>query len=103
MSLAVIRKRMKSKRDIKVGSHAYIWTLKRNEIYSENRWVIITLQGTSHSRLYVNPYDHDSEIKPSYIEKAIKFARELDWEPENNSGEIRLEYSEGKFRQIKIV
>ena len=99
----VIRKKMKTKRDIRVGANSYIWALKGNEIYSDNRWVIITLYGTSYSRLYVNPYDHDFEIKPSYIEKAIKYARDLGWEPESNSGEIRLTYSEGKFEQIKNV
>jgi len=94
---------MKGKRNISVGGHSYIWTLKGNEIYSPENWIIVTLSGTSHSRLYVDPYDHDFEIKPSSIEEAIYFARELGWEPENNSGEIRIKYSNGKLEKIENV
>lgn len=94
---------MKSKRTIKIKDCSYIWTLQGNEVYSENRWIIITLCNTSYSRLYIDPYDHDFEIKPSYIKQAITFARKIGWEPENNSGELRLKYSEGTFEEIKNV
>jgi len=53
--------------------------------------------------LYIDPYEHDLEIKPSTIEKAIKYAKDIGWEPENNSGEIRLKYTNGKFEKIKSV
>ena len=94
---------MKSKRQIEVDGNSYIWTLKGNEIYSDNRSIIITLNGTSYSRLYLDPYEYDFEIKPSYIEKAIKYAKRVGWEPENNSGELKLRFNNGEFQKIKSV
>ena len=89
---------MKSKRKIEVDGEFYIWALEGNEVYSSNRWIIITLFGTSHSRLYIDPYEHDFEIKPSSIAMAIRTAREMGWVPEKNSGEMRVAYSNGTFR-----
>jgi hypothetical protein len=94
---------MKSRRNIVVDGNSYTWTLKGNEIYTEGRSIIVTLHGTSYSRLYIDPYDHDFEIKPSCIEMAIKFARGAGWDPENNGGEIRLKYSDGEFEVINSV
>ena len=90
---------MKSKRKIEVDGEFYIWTLTGNEVYSSNRWIIITLFGTSHSRLYIHPYEHDFEIKPSSIAMAIRAARGMGWVPEENSGEMRVAYSNGTFRK----
>lgn len=88
---------MKSKRKIEVDGDLYIWTLKGNEVYSSNKWIVVTLHGTSHSRLYIDPYEHDFEIKPSSIANAIRTARKMGWVPEKNSGEMRVGYSEGTF------
>ena len=92
---------MKHKRKLDIESHSYIWVLEGNEIYTENKWIIVTLQGTSYSRLYINPYSHEFEIKPSFIKKAVTFARNNGWLPEDNSGEIRLTYENEQFQIIK--
>ena len=92
---------MKQKRKIELDNHSYIWVLEGNEIYSENKWIIVILQGTSYSRLYINPYAYEFEIKPSYIEKAIKYARNNGWLPENNNGEMRLSFNNEEFQIIK--
>lgn len=94
---------MKPKRKIEVDDQSYIWVLEGNEVFSSDRWIIVTLSGASYSRLYIEPYDHDLEIKPANIVLAIKSARKMGWEPENNSGEIRVKYHEGKFEQLKSV
>lgn len=88
---------MKSKRKIKVDGELYIWALEGNDAYSSNRWIIVTLYGTSHSRLYIDPYEHDFEIKPSSIAMAIRAARKMGWVPEKNSSEMRIAYSNGTF------
>lgn len=92
---------MKAKRSIITDGKTYIWSLKGNEIYTPNRWIVVTLKGTSFSKLFINPYDYDFEIKPSFIRKAILFAREKGWRPEENRGEMRLSYSKGTFIQLK--
>jgi hypothetical protein len=92
---------MKSKRTIIVDGDSYIWTLEGNEVFSSNRWIIVTLCGTSCSRLYIDPYDHDFEIRPSTIALAIRSAREMGWDPENNNGELRVKHYEGKFKRLK--
>ena len=74
--------------------------MEGNEIYSENRWIIVTLQGTSYSRLYISPYEYEFEIKPSYIAKAIAYARKNGWFPEENAGEMRLSYNNEEFQII---
>jgi hypothetical protein len=89
---------MKSKRKIEVDGERYIWTLKGNEVYSSNRWIVVTLHDTGHSRLYIDPYDHDFEIKPSSIAMAIRTARQMGWAPEKNSGDMRVEHSSGAFK-----
>jgi hypothetical protein len=94
---------MKPKRKIEVDDQSYIWVLEGNEVFSSDRWIIVTLLGTSYSRLYIEPYDHDLEIKPANIVLAIKSARKMGWKPENNSGEIRVKYHEGKFEQLNSV
>ncbi len=92
---------MKSKRTIEVDNRSYIWVLEGNEISTPERRIIVTLSGTSDSRLYINPYDHDFEIKPANIAAAIKAARKMGWRPEHNSGEIRVIYHEGTFEKVK--
>ena len=94
---------MKSRRIIEVDDRSYIWVLEGNEIFSSERWIIVTLLGTSYSRLYIDPYDYDLEIRPANIALAIKAARKMGWKPENNSGEIRVKYHEGKFEQLNSV
>ena len=101
LNSALCVNRMKQKRKIEVNDHSYIWVLEGNEIYTENKWIIITLEGTSYSRLYVNPYAHEFEIKPSFIEKAIKYARKNGWQPEKNSGEMRLSFNNEDYEVIK--
>ena len=66
---------MKQKRTIEVDNHSFRWVLEGNEIYTENKWIIVTLKDTSYSRHYINPYAHEFEIKPSYIQKAIQYAQ----------------------------
>jgi hypothetical protein len=91
---------MKSRRIIEVDDRSYVWVLEGNEIYSSERWIIVTLLGTSYSRLYIDPYDHDFEIRPANIALAIRAARKMGWKPENNSGEISVKYHKGKFEQL---
>jgi hypothetical protein len=91
---------MKAKRKIEIADHTYLWTLEGNEIYTENRWIIVTLQGTSYSNLYINPYAHAFEIKPSSIKQAVLFARKNGWLPEQNSGEMRLTFINNHFQII---
>ncbi len=91
---------MKSKRKIDVDGRSYLWVLEGNEAFSPDRWIIVTLSGTSCSRLYLEPYDHDLEIRPASIAGAIKSARTMGWEPENNSGEIRLRFRQGRFERL---
>lgn len=79
---------------------SYIWTLEGNEVFSSDRWIIVTLLGTNDSRLYIDPHAYDLEIRPTNIALAIKTAREIGWIPENNSGEIRVRYHEGHFKQL---
>lgn len=92
---------MKQKRTIEVDNHSYIWVLDGNEIYTADKWIIVTLKGTSYSRLYINPYAYEFEIKPSYIQKAIKYARSSGWRPEENNGEMRLSFNNEEFQIIE--
>ncbi len=94
---------MKPKRKIEVDGKSYVWVLEGNEVLSSNRWIIVTLLGASYSRLYIAPYDHALEIKPANIALAIKAARKMGWEPESNSGEIRVKYLEGTFEQLNNI
>ncbi len=94
---------MKSLRKIEVDDRSYIWVLEGNEIFSSERWIIITLSGTNYSKLYIDPYNYDFEIRPANIALAIKAARKMGWKPESNSGEIRVKYHEGKFEQLKSI
>jgi hypothetical protein len=88
---------MKTKRIIDVGGHRYIWVLDGNEVYSEGRFIRVTREGAASSRLYINPYHHDLEIRPATIRAAINAAREMGWKPEENSGDFRLKFDDGRF------
>lgn len=92
---------MKQIRKIDIEDHSYVWVLEGNEIFTSNRWIIVTLKGTSYSRLYIDPYAYEFEIKPSYIKKAVKYARSNGWVPEENRGEMRLAFKNEKFEIIK--
>lgn len=90
---------MKTKRVIEVDALRYIWVLDGNEIYTEGRSIRVTLEGTTSSRLYINPYHHDLEIRPATIRTAINAARQLGWKPEANSGDFRLNFEDGQFAE----
>jgi hypothetical protein len=93
---------MKPKRKITVDGKNYIWTLDGNSIYVSGKCIIVTLENTSYSRLYLDPYAYDFEIRPATIARSIKAAREkFGWNQENNSGEIKLNLENGKtFIQV---
>ena len=89
------------KRKIIVEKKEYIWTLQGNDAYLATDWIIVTLVGTSYSRLYINPFIHDFEITPKSIALAIKTAKELGWKPNENSGDMKLELQDESFIKIK--
>lgn len=80
-------------RKIIVEKQGYIWSF--NEMSHD--WIIVTLLGTSYSRLYINPFIHDFEITPKSISLAITSAIELGWHPQHNSGDMKIELMNGKF------
>ena len=91
------------KRKIIVDKKEYIWTLKGNNIYLSTSWVVVTLIGTSYSKLYINPFIHDFEINPKNIALAIKTAKELGWKPSENSGDMNIELQNKHFIKIKSI
>ena len=88
------------KRKIIVENKEYIWTLQGNDLYLATDWIIVTLVGTSYSRLYINPFIHDFEITPKNIALAIKTAKELGWKPNENSGDMKLELIDEQFEIV---
>ena len=93
---------MKDQRTIIIEGKRYLWSLKRNEIYTDGRKIIVVLEGTSFSRLYINPYAHDFEIRPKSIANGIVEARKLGWNPEKNSGDIYLKSEDGNVFEISV-
>lgn len=92
---------MKHIRTITIKDKEYYWSLKGHDIYTEGRWIIIGLKGTTYSQLYINPYAHDFRIEPRSIANAISFARSIGWRPEENSGNIHLSSNNGvSFKNI---
>ncbi len=90
----------KYKRKIIVDKNEYIWTLQGNDVYLATDWIIVTLVGTSYSRLYINLFIHDFEITPKSIALAIKTAKKLGWKPNENSGDMKLELQNSGFINV---
>lgn len=86
---------MKNIRHITVAAKKYYWSLEGNEIYSSNRKIVIGLEETSYSRLYIDPYQHDFEIGPKSVASGILAAIDMGWDPEANSGDMHLTSSDG--------
>lgn len=91
----------KYKRKIAVDDQEYIWTLEGNDLYSAEEWIIVTLADTSDSRLYISPFSHDVEVTSRNIAKAIKAARKFGWCPEENHGDLSVEFKNCGFEKIE--
>jgi len=85
----------KNLRSISIDGNKYIWVLPGNEAYSSGKRISITLEGTNFSRLYLDPYSHELEIRPGSITQAVRTARKLGWAPERNSGDMHLHVNDG--------
>ena len=90
----------KNLRNISVDGDKYIWVLPGNEAYSLGKRISVTLEGTSFSRLYIDPYSHELEIRPGSIMQAVRTARDRGWAPERNSGDMHLRINDcGQFER----
>jgi|GEM_PF-3643179 len=92
---------MKNIRHITVAAKNYYWSLEGNEIYSSSRKIIIGLEGTSYSRLYIDPYKHDFEIGPKSVASGILAAVSMGWDPESNSGDMHITSSDGVSYELE--
>lgn len=61
----------------------------------------MVLENTSYSRLYINPYAHDFEIRSKVVSEAITAARALGWKPEENTGDIYMVSEDGLNFELK--
>jgi len=91
---------MKNIRHITVASKKYYWSLEGNEIHTPNRRIVIGLEGTSYSRLYIDPYMHDFEIGPKSVASGILAAIGMGWKPESNSGDMHITSSDGVIFEL---
>ena len=92
---------MKDIRYITVASKKYYWSLEGNEIHTPNRKIVIGLEGTSYSRLYIDPYMHGFEIGPRSVAAGISAAINMGWEPESNSGDMHITSSDGAHFELQ--
>lgn len=90
-------------RKIVVEQQEYIWSLEGNNLYDANDSLIVTLEGNNYSRLYINPFIHEFEVTLQNISLAIESAINLGWDPQNNSGDMKIELKNGKFVNVKAV
>lgn len=63
-----------------IGTQEYLWHLDGNTIESEARITVGTQKGKY--VLFIDPYAHDFEIKPSTIRKAVEWALNAGWSSE---------------------
>ncbi len=70
----------KHTRCVHVNDREFLWHLSGNNIESDTRITVGTQNGKSF--LFIDPYDHDFEIKPSNIQRAIGWALEQGWLPD---------------------
>jgi hypothetical protein len=90
------------KRKITVLNEDYFWVLDGNSIdgKKENH-IRIHSKKLTKSILYLDPYNWHFEIKPKTIEKAILFAIDNGWSPEEKGNEMYLSMkNEGELYQL---
>lgn len=89
----------KAKRKITVLNKEYLWVLDGNRIDGVRpQHIKIHLTGTEKSILYLDPYNWHFEVRPRTIEKAITFALENGWIPEEKGKTLVVSMNrEGEF------
>ncbi len=90
------------KRKITVLNEDYFWILDGNSIYGHKEHHIrIYSKKLTKSILYLDPYNWYFEIKPKTIGKAIMFAIDNGWNPEEKGKEMYLWVkNEGELYQL---
>lgn len=87
----------KHTRTVHIEGSEYLWHLSHNTIYRENRITAGTKSGKYF--LFIDPYDHDFEITPSNIVRAIQWAIQNGWSPTEGPSR-NMSFSNSTFRWL---
>lgn len=92
----------KAKRKITVLNQEYLWVLDGNTIDGfRAQHIKVHATRATKSILYIDPYNWHFEVRPQTIEKAIKFALDKGWTPEERGVPFFLSMDkDGEFYQL---
>ena len=86
-----------SKRKIIVKNIEYNWCIRGDRIDGKENHITIFKPLTNGQTLYLDPYPWALEVRPKIVHKAILFAIENHWFPDENRKPIYLGYSNDEF------
>ena len=91
------------KRKITVLNQDYFWVLNGNSIDgTRENHIRIYAKELTKSKLYLDPYNWNFEIRPKTIENAILFAIDNGWKPEEKGNVMYLSMkNEGELYRLR--
>ena len=86
------------KRKIHLDGIEYEWCIRGNDLYTASvKYITIYKPGAGGRPVYLDPYPWSLEIRPATVKKAIIFAKENGWNPEEKGKPLFLGYVDDAF------
>ena len=89
------------KRRIVVDGIQYYWVLNGNTIdRSNDTYIRVHKEGMTGNILYIDPYNWHFEIRPKFIDSAIKYALSAGWEKSDSGDGMYISYINEQYRVL---